>query len=85
MTVDEAYAFRIYLWNATTTQLAQGNNCITSDGGDCYGTGGVCLPRYNSELGVYSFTCDNPLEDLSFNYEFDVFVFGLEVRYETRV
>lgn len=78
MTKGEAVNFREYLYNATVTQLASGNSCADAYG-DCYGNGGICLPKYDPETGTYEFVCENPTRQGQLGtYEYDVYVFGLE-------
>lgn len=81
MPKTEANNFREYLRNATITQLAGGASCKDEFVGDCYGTGGICLPKYDPESGVYDFECANPeREGRKGLFEYDVYVFGLEVK-----
>jgi hypothetical protein len=79
MSKEEADKFRMYLYNATMDQLAAGTSCKDTVG-DCYGNGGICLPKYNPQTGVYLFQCENPArEGNAGTFEYDVYVLGLEV------
>lgn len=79
MDKEEATSFRAYLRNATVTQLASGNSC-QDEFGDCYGNGGICLPKYDPELGIYDFVCENPTRvGRTGTFAYDIYVFGLEV------
>lgn len=80
MPKGEADNFREYLYNATNAQLANGTSCADQFGGDCYGNGGSCIPKYNPESGVYNFQCENPRRAGKVgDWEYDVYVIGLEV------